>query len=198
MNNPKKIFVHCTATSEGVPYTVDDIDRWHKANGWCCIGYHKVVLLDGSVELGRDPDNDKNVEEHIGAHAYGYNKDSLAVVYVGGTAADGTTPKDTRTAEQKKALLAIVADWCKRFNISVNNVHGHYEVANKACPSFNMDTFREELKRYLQVSVPCINFRDLPTTSSIETLQQVLNVKVDGWLGPETYTALFNRVCKNG
>jgi len=79
----------------------------------------------------------------------------------------------------------------------VNDVHGHYEVANKACPSFNMDKFRAELKRYLQVSIPCIKFEDLPTTSSIEILQQTLNVKVDGWLGPQTYAALFNKVCKD-
>ena len=29
-----EIIVHCTATPEGRPHTVDDIRRWHKQQGW--------------------------------------------------------------------------------------------------------------------------------------------------------------------
>ena len=38
-----EIIVHCSATSEGKDFTVLDIRRWHKLQGWSDIGYHYVV-----------------------------------------------------------------------------------------------------------------------------------------------------------
>ena len=149
-NNPKKIFVHCAATKEGRYYNASDIDRWHRARGWSSIGYHKVVLLDGTIQNGRDPDNDGNVEEHIGAHVYGHNTDTLAVCYIGGVDSN-QKPKDTRTPEQKDALLRVVTDWMTRFKIPYTKVFGHYEYdPGKACPSFDMGQFRSDLKVYIE------------------------------------------------
>lgn len=90
------IVVHCSATKAGQPFTAADIDRWHKSRGWRCIGYHFVVCLDGSVELGR------NVND-VGAHVYGYNKHSIGICYIGGLDEDGK-PADTRTPAQIKSL----------------------------------------------------------------------------------------------
>lgn len=36
--------IHCSATPEGKDYTVQDIDRWHKARGWKGIGYRSPAL----------------------------------------------------------------------------------------------------------------------------------------------------------
>lgn len=150
MNNPKRIYVHCAATPEGVYFDRDDIDRWHKDRGWSGIGYHKVILLDGTVQNGRDPDGDGDVEEHIGAHVYGHNKDSLAVCYIGGI--DHTTaskPKDTRTPAQAQALLETVSNWMDEFNIPLSHILGHYETdPGKACPSFDMGEFRLALQTF--------------------------------------------------
>ena len=44
-----KIIIHCSATPEGKDYTVDDIRRWHKQQGWSDIGYHYVVYRNGDV-----------------------------------------------------------------------------------------------------------------------------------------------------
>jgi N-acetylmuramoyl-L-alanine amidase len=199
MNNPKKIYVHCTATREGVPYSVADIDRWHRDRGWCCIGYHRVVLLDGSDVPGRDPDGDGDVVEHVGAHVYGHNKDSLAVVYVGGVAADGRTPKDTRTPAQKAALLRRVRAWMATFDIPIQKVLGHYETdPNKACPSFNMDEFRREL---IASGAPKLTLSDLPMVGGadllgdIKRLQRALGVKDDGWIGQDTLEAVGKLYC---
>jgi len=49
MRTIKEIIVHCTATEEGKPFTVADIDAWHREKGWRCIGYHYVVYLDGTI-----------------------------------------------------------------------------------------------------------------------------------------------------
>lgn len=126
----KEIIVHCTATPEGRAVSVSTIRDWHLANGWKDIGYHYVVLLDGTVQAGRQ-------EAQVGSHVAGHNSGTIGVVYVGGLAADATTPKDTRTAAQKAALLALVKALIKKYP-TVTKVSGHREYAAKACPSFDV------------------------------------------------------------
>ena len=81
MRSITEIIVHCTATPEGKPFTVQQIREWHtapkpKGNGWRDIGYHYIVYLDGSVHNGRPV-------EQIGAHCSGHNAHSIGVCYVG-------------------------------------------------------------------------------------------------------------------
>lgn len=96
------IIIHCTATRAWQDYNADDIRRMHKAKGWADIGYHYVVRLDGTIENGRDVDK-------IGAHVSGHNANSIGVVYVGGLDNQGNA-KDTRTENQKNALLNLLLD----------------------------------------------------------------------------------------
>jgi N-acetyl-anhydromuramyl-L-alanine amidase AmpD len=96
------IVIHCTATRAWQDYSADDIRRMHKAQGWADIGYHYVVRLDGTIEPGRDVDK-------IGAHVSGHNANSIGVVYVGGLDNQGKA-KDTRTENQKNALLNLLLD----------------------------------------------------------------------------------------
>lgn len=100
MRKINHIVIHASATKEGQFFDSGDIDDWHKAKGWSGIGYHYVVLLDGSVEKGR-PD------AQIGAHVKGFNSTSIGVVYIGGLDANGK-PKDTRTALQKESLAELL------------------------------------------------------------------------------------------
>lgn len=125
-----KIIIHCSATPEGKNFTVEDIDRWHKARGWKGIGYHYVIYLDGSVHIGRPI-------EQVGAHTSGYNANSIGVCYIGGVASDGKTPKDTRTDLQKAALSGLIAGLKRKYPNAT--IHGHYEFAAKACPSFKIE-----------------------------------------------------------
>ena len=129
MRKIKEIIVHCSATPEGRDYTVADIDRWHKQRGWKGIGYHYVVYRDGSVHKGRD------VSE-IGAHCEGHNANSIGVCYIGGCAADGKTPKDTRTPAQRAALRDLVE--LLRTEYPNATIHGHREFAAKACPCYDV------------------------------------------------------------
>ena len=140
MRRIDKIILHCTATIEGKDYRAKDIDRWHKARGWKGIGYHYVIDLDGTVEKGRK-------DSEIGAHCSGQNAHSIGVVYVGGLAKDGKTAKDTRTKEQKAALITLVKKLLKQYNLTINNVYCHNQFANKACPSFSINTFKREVGR---------------------------------------------------
>lgn len=120
------IVVHCTATPEGKDVTVADIDRMHKARGWKGIGYHFVVYRDGSVHVGRP------VAE-VGAHVYGHNANSIGVVYVGGLTADGKKSKDTRTPEQKRALVGLLKKLRQQFPGS--RICGHRDLS----PDLNHD-----------------------------------------------------------
>jgi N-acetylmuramoyl-L-alanine amidase len=125
-----EITVHRTATPEGRDVSVDTIRSWHLANGWKDIGYHYVVLLDGTVEAGRP-------EAQIGSHVAGHNSRTLGIVYVGGVATDGRTPKDTRTPAQKAALLDLAKALIAKYP-TVRKVTGHNQYAAKACPSFDV------------------------------------------------------------
>lgn len=126
-----KIILHCAATPEGKDFTVQRIDQWHRQRGFNGIGYHFVIYRDGSVHTGRDINA-------VGAHCTGQNTGSIGICYIGGCAADGKTPKDTRTDAQKKALRELVEKLCRQYGISKNNVYGHNEFAAKACPSFDV------------------------------------------------------------
>lgn len=125
------IVVHCTATIEGIDYSVADIRKWHLKNGWSDIGYHYLIGIDGALHIGRNV----NIS---GAHTKGYNAHSIGVCYVGGLDKDKKA-KDTRTPAQKATLLQLLKDLKKLYPKA--SIHGHREYANKACPCF--DAFKE-------------------------------------------------------
>lgn len=135
MRDIKEIIVHCSATPEDRNYTVEEIDRWHKNRGWSGIGYHYVIYLDGSIHKGRDI-------EKVGAHCTNHNKNSIGVCYIGGCDKD-MNPKDTRTQEQKDALIEILTRLKKRYPDA--KIYGHRDFANKACPSFDATTEYAEI-----------------------------------------------------
>lgn len=123
-----EIIVHCSATAEGKDFTIDDIKRWHLARGFSDIGYHYIIYRDGSINKGRD-------ESKIGAHCTGHNSNSIGVCYIGGCAADGKTPKDTRTESQKNSLLKLLSELKNKYPKA--SIHSHKDYTNKACPSFD-------------------------------------------------------------
>lgn len=137
MRKINEIIVHCTATAEGKNFKAADIDRWHKAKGWNGIGYHHVVDLDGTVEPGRP-------ESEVGAHCLKHNANSIGVVYVGGLASDGKTPKDTRTPQQKAALVKLLTELKHRYPNAT--IHSHRDFAAKACPSFDATKEYKDIK----------------------------------------------------
>lgn len=126
--NIKEIIVHCTATPEGRDYDIPTIRSWHLARGFSDIGYHYVISRDGTIMKGRS-------ESISGAHCTGHNSVSIGVCYVGGLEKDGKTPKDTRTPEQKKALLELLRELKAKYPRA--KIYGHRDFANKACPCFD-------------------------------------------------------------
>lgn len=138
MRKISEIILHCSATREGKAFTVSDIDRWHRERGWKGCGYHYVITLDGKVEQGRP-------KQVAGAHCTGRNGDSIGVCYIGGCDMVGKS-KDTRTPEQKKAMVTLVRQLMQTHGIGIEDVRCHNEFSSKACPSFSIEKFRKELE----------------------------------------------------
>lgn len=146
----KYLVIHCTATPEGREVTAADIRHWHTdpvrkgGRGWKQVGYTDLIHLDGKVERLVKNNEDAEVDPwEVTNGAAGYNAVSRHIVYAGGCASDGKTPKDTRTPAQRKALEAYVKDFHRRFP-SVRIV-GHRELAAKACPSFDVQRWLREI-----------------------------------------------------
>ena len=118
-----KIIVHCADTPKDVYFDIEDIRKWHtQERGFSDVGYHYVILLDGSIQIGRQLDV-------IGAHCYGYNKSSIGVCYIGGKGGD------TRTKAQKESLKTLLKTLKNIYPIAT--IHGHRDFSDKDCPSFD-------------------------------------------------------------
>ena len=130
MRTITEIIIHCSATRMGQAFTARDIDRWHREKRYRMIGYHYVILIDGTIESGRPL-------EQAGAHCLGHNAHSIGVCYIGGLDHNGC-PADTRTPEQHKAMTELINKLLQRFPDAT--VHGHREFANKDCPCFDVSS----------------------------------------------------------
>ena len=128
MRKITKIIIHCTATPEGREVTVKDVRAWHAQRGFTDIGYHYLIMLDGTIANGRPI-------ELSGAHTLGHNYDSIGIAYVGGMTKDMKKAKDTRTPAQKVALLSLLAKLVVEYpNVEI---YGHRDFSDKECPSFD-------------------------------------------------------------
>lgn len=145
----KYLIIHCTATAEGREVSSDEIRHWHTdpvskgGRGWKQVGYTDMIHLDGKVERLVKNNEDARVDSwEITNGAKGYNGVSRHVVYVGGCDKQ-MKAKDTRTSAQKAALKKYVLDFHRRF--PKVKIIGHCEVAAKACPSFDVRKWLNEI-----------------------------------------------------
>ena len=128
MRTINEIIIHCADTPAGRDNTVADITAWHKDRGFRTIGYHYVIYRDGSIHTGRP------VQE-IGAHCKGHNAHSIGICYIGGKSADGKKQEDTRTPEQKEALLSLLRQLKAQYPNAT--IYGHRDFSSKLCPCFD-------------------------------------------------------------
>lgn len=124
------IIIHCSAVRPNQTSSAKEIDLWHRKRGWSGIGYHYVVRRDGTIETGRP-------EAKVGAHCLNHNKYSIGVCYEGGLDADGK-PADTRTDEQKVALLRLLRELKNRYPRALITSHHTFDT-RKACPCFEAE-----------------------------------------------------------
>lgn len=136
------IVIHCSATKEGKDYSAEDIKKWHLQRGFNDVGYHFIIKLDGTIELGRPLNK-------VGAHVSGSNAGSIGICYVGGLD-NHNKPKDTRTDAQKESLLKLLE--VIKEHIKIQKILGHRDFSKdlngngiiepfeymKDCPCFDV------------------------------------------------------------
>jgi N-acetylmuramoyl-L-alanine amidase len=131
-NRPQLIVIHHTERNNDFPLFV----RWrHKyLRGWDDIGYHYLIgnkrpfTRDGKIYSGRS-------ESVPGAHARGYNFNSIGICLIGNF--NKTVPSE----KQMNALVSLARQRMAFYRIPVENILGHAELpgAKKSCPGRNID-----------------------------------------------------------
>ena len=133
----KLLVIHCSATRCNGSFPVERLRECHLQRGFRDIGYHFYITRDGEIHRGR-------ALEKIGAHCRNHNAHSVGVCYEGGLDANGK-PKDTRTLEQKGALLALLRELKRQFPKAL--VVGHRDLnPMKGCPCF------DAVKEYAEIT----------------------------------------------
>ena len=126
------IIVHHSASPDS--WTLEDVDRSHRARGFDCVGYHFVVEKTGIIRLGRPVSK-------TGAHCKGLNSYSIGVCLIGSFEDGGNVP-----AAQWAAAVSLVRDLLRQHGLPITEVYGHMEVKPTLCPGFDAATFRDSVK----------------------------------------------------
>jgi N-acetylmuramoyl-L-alanine amidase len=145
MRDINRIYVHHSASSRST--TVAQIRTWHlgKTPPWSDIGYHKLIRQApwdsaASVQIGRPI-------RRQGAHVYGDNANSVGVCLI------GNFHEERLPAEMGEALVMVLVDLCRRFDLDHTAIFGHREYvgANTVCPgkNVNMDLVRDLVREAL-------------------------------------------------
>ena len=138
------IVVHCTATRVDRDFSEKELLRCHRARGMKMVGYHFYIRKDGFIHSTRPL-------EMPGAHAQGYNRESIGIAYEGGLTPQGF-PADTRTRQQKHSIRALIRTL--KLDFPIERVCGHRDLSpdrngnqaiephewTKQCPCFDVAT----------------------------------------------------------
>tara|TARA_B100001175_G_C19319908_1_gene547224 strand:+ start:370 stop:774 length:405 start_codon:yes stop_codon:yes gene_type:complete len=124
----KYLIVHCSDTPDNQNIDSTFIHKMHLSFGWDGIGYHKIILRNGSIENGRP-------EYWIGAHVKGLNKISLGVCLVGRT---------KFTDNQFKSLKTVLKGWKKKYTKAIILGHRDSTKTKKTCPNFDVKLWCKE------------------------------------------------------
>ncbi len=123
------IVIHCSATRRNQQFTFEMLKACHAARFKGGIGYHYYITRDGQLWPGRH-------EDEPGAHAKGYNANSIGICYEGGLDADGR-PADTRTPAQKHSMIALLRALKADYPDAVILGHRDLPGVRKDCPCFD-------------------------------------------------------------
>ena len=130
-----KIIVHHTASPRDT--TVSQIRDWHvNGNGWSDIGYHYIILGDGTLERGRSINK-------TGAHCKGHNKGSIGICVT------GNTSQEPPTTAQVESLFGTLKMLLEDYNLQRSDVYGHRDFGATECPGDWLYTLLQQFKQGL-------------------------------------------------
>lgn len=136
--NVKELQIHCSNSDNPNHDNIETIKRWHtlpipKGNSWSDIGYHFVILRNGTIKKGRPL-------ERIPASILGHNKGAIAICLTG---------KDDFTYQQFLSCAQLCAGFLGAFKLDESDIipHNKYD-PNKTCPNFPIEIIHILLKKF--------------------------------------------------
>ena len=138
---PNSIILHHTASSRDFT-SLENVNTWHKARGFTksssgyFVGYHRLILGNGTICKTR------NYNE-IGCHCIP-NEGKIGVALCGNFDLEMPNP------EQLISLQVVLEEIKQGYNLTDENIFGHNEKSNTACPGKNLKIW---LNKYRQVSI---------------------------------------------
>lgn len=131
------IVVHCSASQPLHRIDAAEIRRWHKERGFLDIGYHYVIKANGDLENGRDLTK-------AGAHANGFNANSIGICLVGGVNKAGKSENNFNAVQFKTLKTLIYQLKCLYPD---TRICGHRDLPKvaKDCPCFDVSTWLQEV-----------------------------------------------------
>lgn len=147
-----RLVIHTTASRPKNFVDASVIDRWHRERGFLKIGYHYVILRDGTLQKGRK-------DSEVGAHVAGKNTGSLGICLVGGLNDSTGKPENNYTPEQFKTLGTLLTKLSGEHPSAI--VLGHRDLSPdlngdgkitrnewvKECPCFDAGQWWEDYKK---------------------------------------------------
>jgi N-acetylmuramoyl-L-alanine amidase len=140
------LMIHCAASRPSLDVTPEHIRKWHiEGRGWSRVGYSHLFRRSGQMDILIPYDRDDQIDSwEISNGARAWNGFTKHICYAGGVKeSDGKTPEDNRTSEQRAAMDCLVKVLIMLYPDI--KLIGHNQVANKACPSFDVPTWAREI-----------------------------------------------------
>lgn len=104
--------------------TWQDINNWHKQNGWVCGGYNEFIAKNGDVYIMRG--------DNIGAQCLNFNSKSYGICLEG-----NFSDEHLDTDSPQFASLIDRIQYNKQRFKNYQNIKAHYELYDTTCPGEN-------------------------------------------------------------
>ena len=157
--------------AEASTCTAQQVDEWHKSNGWSGIGYHFFVRKDGSIYRGRPLTS-------MGAHVSGMNNCSI------GICAEGKYSTETMPDAQKRAICRLLV-YLKDNYYPDAKIVGHKEIGDSDCPGKNypLADIKNNYRAYAGEEVDEMSKEDYnKLAEQVENLKKRLNPMIYNYI----------------
>lgn len=121
---PSKIIIHCTDSPNGHEYTVEQLEKDHRARGFDGIGYH--IYIDSYANA-----HNTRTLNQVGAHCLGENAVSVGIALAG---------RDKFSQQQFNVLRNKIDAIMQLYSIKPHELYCHYQFPSaqaqgKTCPN---------------------------------------------------------------
>lgn len=143
--------IHCSASRADRDFTEEDLEVCHRRRGFNGTGYHFYIRKNGDIKTTRKI-------ERIGAHAKGYNRNSIGIAMREDLTAMAVlrTRTEWQIHSMQVLILTLLRDYpgcqvCGHRDLSPDlNGNGEIEPEEwiKACPCFEVKEFCTKCNEY--------------------------------------------------